>query len=584
MLVLGSNSQSDLLAHSSTTAWRYINCGWKWIYIVSIWNMVWDISAKSDHSISPSAYVAFANMEAENACGYQGSTIDMTTVAFGQSELSTYASGFDDGPIRPLNFSDFNGCNPNGEYNSAAPFRCQPYLAFESMRYTFQPAWSTCRFSDSPPDPPFALVPGSGLIANPTTVKPVLTSATAYPITSIPALPINTQTTNGPVSTLQPQKTSSMPQKPDSSSLPIVSILSNDSIGPGPVVLSVPEQVTVASQIYTADSLSNYIINGQTYALGATITMQGTPIPLPQATSILLTSAVVVLGGQTYTAEVVSEFSNIGQPYTPGIVITMSGTPTTLASFSLIDPHSTPEVLTIAEQSYTLDPASDFPHSGQTIPSNTIITVSETPVMLIAPTLASIGPEVFIFAGNTYTGNSASNFVVGTQTLVPGKVITVSGTPISLVIRPSETEVVVRTSTQTLGNIIIDPSAPITTKGPEAFTFEGHTYTANSLDFTVGSQTLVPGSVITVSGTPISLGVGISETDIVIGTSTQNLGAIIIGPFATPTTSNLVSVGGNGSLIRPFASGAKRLVIGIEWVLGIRLLIALSWEGLGFVL
>ena len=463
--------------------------------------MTLDISAKLDYSISPSAYVAFASMEAENACGIQGSIIDMTTVAFGQSELSTYAYSPFGEPIRQLNFSDFNGCNPSGEYNSALPYRCQPDLAFESMGYTFQPAWSTCIFRDAPPDPPFALIPGSDLGTIPTAVISVSTPAIAHPITSIPALPINTQTLDTPMPTSQPQTTAGLPQEPDPSSIAIGSI-SSDSPG----VQSVPQQNTIASQLYTADSLSQYTTKGQTDAPKATITTQRSSVSILQATSIALTSATVVFGGQTYTAEVVSALSTIGQPYTPAVVIIMSGTPTTIALPSIIDPHSTPGVLTISAQSYSPDPASNLEHSSQTSPTNTIITFSGTPLTVIVPTLASTGPEVFTFAGSTYTANSASNFIVG-------------------------------------------------------------------------SQTLVPGSVITMSGSPITFEVGVSETDVVIGTSTQNLGALIIGPFATPTNSSMVNIGANG----PFASSAKRLVIGIDRLIFLTLLLTMGWGGRGFV-
>ena len=60
-------------------------------------------------------------------------------------------------------------------------------------------------------------------------------------------------------------------------------------------------------------------------------------------------------------------------------------------------------------------------------------------------------------------------------------------------------------------------------------TFGSSTYTADALsDFIIDGQTLTPGGVITVSGTPISYDG--SGNDVVIGTSTESLATAMITP------------------------------------------------------
>ena len=74
----------------------------------------------------------------------------------------------------------------------------------------------------------------------------------------------------------------------------------------------------------------------------------------------------------------------------------------------------------------------------------------------------------------------------------------------------------------------------------------------------VDGKTLTPGGVITVSGTPISLAVDASQTDVVVGTSTQMLGGVIMSGFGGPGASPT-----GGSTVVPFGGGAGR--VRMEW-------------------
>lgn len=149
-------------------------------------------------------------------------------------------------------------------------------------------------------------------------------------------------------------------------------------------------------------------------------------------------------------------------------------------------------------------------YSGTTYslaPSASSVIVNGVPAQLPVP--AASKPAVITLAGQSYTANSALNFLIDSQTLTPGGLITAAGATLSLA--PSASFLVIGTSTQTLNT---SPTA-----APAVLTLAGQTITANSAsNFIIGSQTLTPGSVITVSGTLISLAA--SGTYIVAGTST----------------------------------------------------------------
>ena len=351
---------------------------------------------------------------------------------------------------------------------------------------------------------------------------------------------------------------------------------STQALTPAAAVTPVPAVLSVGGSTITANSASAFVIGSQTLTPGGIITVSGTPVSLAPSASFALVGgstqvlqttptpgpAILTLGGATITANSASAFVIGTQTLTPGGVINISGTPISLApsaSFAVIAgstqllphaPTSGPAVLSFDGATITANSASAFVIGSQTLTPGGVITVSGTPVSLGAsasyaviagstqmlPHLATPAPAVLPFAGSSITANAASDFVIGTQTLTPGGVITVSGTPISLPVGGSY--VVEGTSTIPLA------TAP---PGPEAFTFAGQTYTANSAsDFVIAGQTLVPGGVITVSGTPISLAA--TPTDVVIGTSTQGLGNFIIS-----------GIGGANPSGQPFLGTASHL-------------------------
>ncbi|MCJ1284959.1 hypothetical protein MMC26_004296 [Xylographa opegraphella] len=173
-------------------------------------------------------------------------------------------------------------------------------------------------------------------------------------------------------------------------------------------------------------------------------------------------------------------------------------------------------------------------------PSNSL---SSQPSSSLQASPTTTSPAVISIAGQSFTANSASVWVAGTATLTAGgAAITISNTMVSLA--PSASFAVVGSSTQNLPQALSTPTPYVLTLpgmtltvvptavavSEKLFTFNSSTYTADSAsDFVIGSQTLVPGAVVTVSGTPISLGPG--ATDVVVGTSTEALGGYIMSQF-----------------------------------------------------
>ena len=282
------------------------------------------------------------------------------------------------------------------------------------------------------------------------------------------------------------------------------------TVSSGGAPAEAPAVLTFASSTYTADAASQFIVAGQTLAPGSAILVSGTPISLASG------GAVAVIGTSTQS---------------------LKGAPA-------ITPA--PAVLSFGGSSYTADASSHFIIGGQTLSQSAAVTVSGTPISLpsggaiavIGSSIQSLkstpaitpAPAVLSFHGSSYTADASSDFIINGQTLSPGAAITVSGTPISL---PSGGAIaIIGSSTQSLANAAIVTPALV-------LTFDSSTYTANPpSDFIISGQTLTPGGVITISGTPISYDK--SGNDVVIGTSTESLATAMITPADIMTVDGQV--------------------------------------------
>ena len=359
-----------------------------------------------------------------------------------------------------------------------------------------------------------------------------------------------------------------------------------------------PAVLTIGGEPVTADSSSHFVIGSQTLAPGGVITVSGTPISIGSSSGFAVIGsntqaiagapaptappAVLTFNGQSVTANSNSQFVVGAQTLTPGgPAIIVSGTrlsvgpsgSVAVVGFStqtLITPS--PGVIPFAGASITENSASQFIIGGQTLTPGGVITVSGTPISLptsgssvvigsstLALGTAAPGPQAFTFDGGTFVANSQSDYIIDGQTLTPGGAITVSGTPISL---PYQ------------GSFVIEGSQTIPLQtalpGPEPITFDGSTFTADSMsDYVIDGQTLTPGGVITVDGTPISLAA--DPTDVVVGTSTQDLGGLIMsglgsGQTGTPFTGS-APLSKDYSLGRLTVFAAVAILGSVIWVL-----------------
>lgn len=332
-----------------------------------------------------------------------------------------------------------------------------------------------------------------------------------------------------------------------------------------------PPLITFGASIITANPSSQFVIAGQTLYPGSAIEVSGTKLSLgPSAASIVIGGSTVVLNhpphitpapgppafifhGSTFTANPTAPVVIAGQTLPPGgPAITVSGTRLSLAASASqviiggatiplntnTSPITLAPALTIGGQTITANPASQYVIAGQTlVPGGPAITVSGTRLSLASsasqllvgsstiPLIAQGFFPTLTIAGQTLTANPSGRYIIDGQTFAPGgPAITISGTRISL--GPSASTLVMGSNTLSLsagaGQVTAYPTVTI---GSE-------TVTANAQgQYIVGGQTLTPGGVITVSGTPVSLAPGAS--DVVLGTSTEGLGGAIMGGFGS---------------------------------------------------
>ena len=386
------------------------------------------------------------------------------------------------------------------------------------------------------------------------------------------------------------------------------------AISPVPDVPGLAQQplvFTIGGKAYTADTSSNFLIEGQTLAPGGTaITLSGTPISLAAGASQAIVGGSTVaiypagitpapgarpaptlnFAGSTYSANSLGQFVIGEQTLSPGAAITVSGTQISLAaagnvvvigsSTELLAPNGarTAAMLTFDGSTFTADTSSEFVIGGQTLTPGGSIEVSGTPISYPAgssaivigtktsplsfATITSGVRPIITFDGSTYTADASSDFTIDGQTLTPGGNIDVSGTPISYPL--AGTAVVIGTSTEPFS------FATVTGADTPMITFDGSTYTADaSSDFVIDGQTLAPGGVITINGTPVSYAA--AGTDVVIGTSTEavGIGNLIMSGLGNgpngPANTGVVQFTGDALNRNKPAKGALMMLLG-AWV------------------
>lgn len=341
-----------------------------------------------------------------------------------------------------------------------------------------------------------------------------------------------------------------------------------------------------------ASGTSGIVVAGQTLAPGSTITaaghtiallpsgssivIDGTTAALPVQTTPSASSGILTIGSETLSYLNLPSSGGIviaGQTLTPGSTIIASGHTIALlttGSNIIIDGTSTslprqspsptsPSILTIDSEtlSYSSLPSSaGLVIEGQTLTPGATITVSDHTI-----TLPSATPQDLVIDGTTTTLQtspaqstgtitlgmqtlpfsllpSSTEVVIAGQTLTAGATITISGHTISLLTGTSPSELIIDGTTTFL------PASPaqaagLLTLGDQTLAYSSLPGDATSPDgIVIASQTLYPGSVITVNGETLSLlattvaGESAVETEIVIlgGSSAaeEALGAVIM--------------------------------------------------------
>ena len=156
--------------------------------------------------------------------------------------------------------------------------------------------------------------------------------------------------------------------------------------------------------------------------------------------------------------------------------------------------------------------------------------------------------------------------VIGTQTFALGPTpSTITSDGSTFVVGPTGVAVVVDGSTSLLAGAGTLTAAP----NPDTITINGEVLTANSDgDFVIGTQTLTPGGpAITVSGTVISIAEG--ATELVIGTSTSQLGGLIASFFGdsdVPTKTGTTNASTSETAPMEFVGDANRGGVDVRFV------------------
>ena len=295
------------------------------------------------------------------------------------------------------------------------------------------------------------------------------------------------------------------------------------TLGSQPITASIASQYAVGGQTVTAGA--------------AAITISGTSISLaPSADAVIVGSNTIAIpttsgptlpeftfGGHAITANSVSQYIIGGQTLTPGgSPITVSRTAINLAPGAsqvvvggttqiILQTYAPLPLLMIGSQTFTANSESQYVFGGESlITGGRAITISSTPISLahgasdvvIGGSTEILHPSngilpSFTIDSNTFTANSASAYIIGGQTLVPRE--------------PSIT--------------IAAPTGPITVTGAshKAYTVGGQVFTSKPTAFSIdGTPISAGGPGVTIDGTVVSLEI---SGDLDIGSSTILLSA-----------------------------------------------------------
>lgn len=554
---------------------------------------------------SPSVYLSFQNVwTSKEFCQYTGRNYSDALLKVDPRSLSSVkdfrsgiwtissetAHGFhcDSGRV---NYTDLNKPTSTSaslverpSNLSYAATYCQttdhnPILVIPKEIKSLDPDWKNCViWLWGAQDPPRALTPVNALSGPISTIHPTVTTPAAA---SIPALP-------PPVAT------------------------SRSKQAPAITIESTSADTTRVFKTSVADPPSSV-----SKSQNPSVIDPASPQPAPK---VILTLDPGVLTGNAKGGLSISSntLSYIGPAMTsPNQVISMNAEGVIVEGTTVADTKhpafesTTRIVAPITFESMTFSArSSDYVISGQTLHPGSGITISGTSIRLASSATALIvgthttalataaALPTLIIGSQTLTADLLIHYNINDQLLAPGGAVTVHGTPISLTSSPTPMINVhtILSSSATALSVLADAFQPFSPDPGGAYSMGGQKMStggdfitnplapASFLAIIIGSQTfsddssgryqimgqtLIPGGVITVSGTPISL--ASSPAALVIGSSTKildpsstapGLGALIMSALGNEgsiaTTSNN-TMGGNANYSGVlFAGGSER--------------------------
>ncbi|KAF2084278.1 hypothetical protein K490DRAFT_68887 [Saccharata proteae CBS 121410] len=292
----------------------------------------------------------------------------------------------------------------------------------------------------------------------------------------------------------------------------------------------------------------------------------GSPPSPSQALPML---PVLTIGSHQYTANAATQYYlALGQTLTPGGAATLDGTLLSLgptASYIVVDgsTRDIPRPITTQAPAYTPGSSNGIPSfniGGQILTPGGAITISGNTISLdiAASNLVVNGVTKYLgdsdsesgvtagpfltVAGTIYAAVDGTSFVYGSQILTPGDAITVGSNRISL--DADDNYIVINGQTSSLQH-----TNPFITGAPYLI-IDGATITPTTLGrnsatgYKISSQTLLPGSYITLSGSIVSLSPSFNA--LVINGKTELLTPQIHTWLPTLSFSNSVLGSGSG--------------------------------------
>lgn len=257
--------------------------------------------------------------------------------------------------------------------------------------------------------------------------------------------------------------------------------------------------ITVGASTYSLESSgAALVVNGHTSSIAVPV---GTPVGLAPATATSILSGYVLDNGEILSAE--------------GSSVVYQGSTFSLASSGR---------LVINGVTSTITPSGGSPSTSP-----------ETALVVNGITTPIFAPERSITAaGRTITAGQNGEFTIGSQVLKPGGEVTVSGTAYSLDLSGTA--------------LIVDGRTSSLSSSPARITVLGSTIIGNSDgDFVIESQTLKPGSAVTIDGVTYSLATASAQSS-AAGRSTDALASRTASGSVAPSTAATSSLGANRGL------------------------------------